>query len=82
MPKVKALAEKPQEAELLEIIGGAMASMRVTKEGLAKRSGIPPSTISFRMKHVGTFRVDDLWAINDAMKKAGLRKKIKIIFEE
>lgn len=72
MPRVKPLIKKdPRETAVLEMIGGTMAVMEITQTELAERAGISPSTMSGRLKHIGEMRLSELWAIQDARKKAG-----------
>lgn len=73
MPKVKSLIKPdPRSVAVLEEIGGTMAVMKITQNELARRTGMSPSTLSNRMKHIGDMRLSELWAIRDLRSRSGV----------
>ena len=73
MPRVKPIGRTdPREAAILAELGGTTAAMKITQGELARRAGIPASTLSNRMKNVGEMRLSELWAIRDVRKRAGV----------
>ena len=72
MPRVKPLAQDPRESAVLDEMGAALASMRISKKELAKRTGIEYTKLCRRFKSVGEMRLSELWAIQDARKRAGV----------
>lgn len=71
MPKVKKLgfAPDPRAIAVLTEIGGGRAALQITQGELARRAGIPGSTLSERMKNIGNMRLSELWAIQDVIQK-------------
>ena len=72
MPRVRPLTKPdPRKTEVLSEIGSTLSVMGITQGELAKRSGIPESTLSKRIKDVGSMRLSELWRIQDVRRKAG-----------
>lgn len=71
MPKVKPLARPdPRETDIRRKIGAIRGELNVSQGELARRAGIPPSTLSMYMQPgcVGNMRLKDLWALEDVLK--------------
>lgn len=70
MPRVKPLIRPdPRATAILTEIGGGMAALRITQGELARRAGIKPSTLSGRMKDIGSMRLSELWAIQKVIER-------------
>lgn len=72
MPKVKPLArEDPRASAIRAEIGALMGEMRLTQGELAKKSGIPPSTLSLRLSKdgIGSMKLSEYWALQDVLKR-------------
>ena len=73
MPRVKPLVKRsPEEVAILCEIGATLSAMRISRAELARKAHINPSTMQKRMNDIGSMRLSELWAIQDARKKAGI----------
>lgn len=73
MPRVKPLIRPdPRETEVLDELGAALSAMKISKKELAKRTGIEYTKLCRRFRNVGEMRLDELWRIQDARKRAGV----------
>ncbi len=64
MPRVKSFnKDADNEAAIYEWIRIGASLKKWTIEGLAKKIGMAPSTLSYRLSHPGTMRMSELWAI-------------------
>lgn len=64
MPRVKSFnRDADNEAAIYEWIRIRTALQKMTIEGLAKKVGMAPSTLSYRLQHPGTLRMSEFWAI-------------------
>lgn len=70
MPKVKPLIRHgPYEKEALEKVGCCMTLLHITQGELARRIGMPPSTLSRRLKNPGEFRAAEMDAITRVLER-------------
>ena len=78
MPKVKPLVRPdPRERAIREEIGSIQGVLQINQAAMAKEIGMPNSTLSMRMKNIGTMRLSEYWAIQDMAKKAGYDRAIE-----
>lgn len=73
MPRVKPLIRPdPRRTAVLAEIGGIRAALHLSQRGLAEKARIKPTTMSDRMKDIGSMRLSELWAIQDVAKREGV----------
>ena len=73
MPRVKPLTRRdPREIAVLSEIASTLVTMQISRAELARKAGINASTMQKRMNDIGSMRLSELWAIQDARKKAGI----------
>jgi len=74
MPRIKR-SVNPDEAFIRAWLSGGMAAAEISQEELARRSGIPASTLSKRVNNIETFTVSEILAILAVFRKAGIAKE-------
>lgn len=70
MPKVGSYVQRENEIRAWIAYGMAMAGIRTQKD-LAKKIGMPPSSLQYRVSHPETFRLQEIWRLE---KLIGSRK--------
>lgn len=78
MPKIRS---DPRELETLALIGGIKQALRIDNKGLSQISGIKYRTLMNRIGkdgNIGDMRLYELWAIQDAAKRRGVRYEKEI----
>lgn len=66
MPKVKTYSKDAEkERDIFEWVHtGVKCDRRIwTIDGLAKKVGMSPNTLSYRLSHPGTMRMSEFWSI-------------------
>ena len=69
MPKIRPLNDpydKPRR-ELREWICGRMAYHGMTQRELSRRTGIPTSTLSDKLKHPENMKLSELWTLQKVL---------------
>ena len=74
MPRLKK-SINPDEAFIRAWLSGGMAAAKLSQGELARRSGIPASTLSKRVNQIETFTVSEILAILNVFRKAGVAKE-------
>ena len=70
MPKVGSYVQRENEIRAWIAYGMNLIGVRTQKE-LAKKIGMPPSSLQYRVSHPETFRLQEIWALE---KVIGSRK--------
>jgi hypothetical protein len=64
MPRVKSFnKDQTHEQDISEWIHMGVSCKTKTVGDLAKKVGMSPSTLSYRLQHPGTLRMSEFWAI-------------------
>lgn len=74
MPRLKNTVN-PNTAFIRAWLSGGMAAAEISQGELARRSGIPASTLSKRVNNIETFTVSEILAILTVFRKAGVAKE-------
>ena len=59
--------------ETLAMIGGIMGALQINHRELSRITGIPYRTLMRRMEKIGTMKLCELWAIEDAARRRGYK---------
>lgn len=73
MPKVGSYAQRENEIRAWIAYGMNLIGVRTQKD-LAKKIGMPPSSLQYRVSHPETFRLQEIWALE---KVIGPRKEFE-----
>lgn len=73
MPKVGSYVQRENEIRAWIAYGMNLIGVRTQKE-LAKKIGMPPSSLQYRVSHPETFRLQEIWALE---KVIGPRKEFE-----
>ena len=68
MPKVNSYVQKENAVRAWISYGMNINGIR-TRQELARRLGMPPSTFSYRYRHPENFNLGDLWALEKIIGK-------------
>lgn len=73
MPKVGSYVQRENEIRAWIAYGMNLIGVRTQKD-LAKKIGMPPSSLQYRVSHPETFRLQEIWALE---KVIGPRKEFE-----
>lgn len=69
------LQKNPHEAEARKTIGAVMGELQINHRELSRITGIPYRTLMRRMEKIGTMKLCELWAIEDAARRRGYKNE-------
>lgn len=73
MPRVGSYVQRENEVRAWIAYGMNLIGVRTQKD-LAKKIGMPPSSLQYRVSHPETFRLQEIWALE---KVIGPRKEFE-----
>ena len=73
MPRTKPLIRPdPREIAVRKEINGGMGALQMKQYELARQAGMPASTLSYKLKNIGSLTLAEYWAIQKVFERGGI----------